>query len=118
MGAAGLRVLPGRPPGPAFFGLFLVAPTPALAQADAGTGMLEQGLSLVRLGGPVVVVLLALAVALQRFEPVIRWNAQVIQSPGHVQLFQLAASHDFDVDETRAAAACRPWSDRRSGRAR
>ncbi|MBK9469135.1 MAG: MotA/TolQ/ExbB proton channel family protein [Gammaproteobacteria bacterium] len=62
MGAAGLRVLPGRPPGPAFFGLFLVAPTPALAQADAGTGMLEQGLSLVRLGGPVVVVLLAMSV--------------------------------------------------------
>lgn len=62
MGAFGLRVLPGRPRGPAFCCLLLVTPALAQAQADAGTGMFEQGMALVRLGGPVVLVLLAMSV--------------------------------------------------------
>ena len=36
-----------RPPGPAFFCVLLVV-TPALAQAAAGTGVLDQAMSLVR----------------------------------------------------------------------
>jgi len=60
MGATGSRPPRSRPPGPAFFCVLLAAP--ALAQADAGTGVLDQAMSLVRLGGPVVVVLFAMSV--------------------------------------------------------
>jgi len=59
MRAVSLDPLHSRPCGPAFFCLLLA---PGLARADAVNGILEQALSLVRLGGPVVVVLFAMSV--------------------------------------------------------
>ncbi len=50
-----------RPPGPAFFCVLLVV-TPTLALAQADSGVLDQAIALVRLGGPVVVVLFAMSV--------------------------------------------------------